>query len=112
MAASNRINNQLASFKLKVQQPLRQATLLFLIKDNEILLAMKKRGFGQGKYNGVGGKVDSGESLEVAAVRETKEEIDVTPVNYWHVANLDFYFPHEPIEKDWNQRVVVYFCDK
>jgi hypothetical protein len=24
------------------------ATLLFLIKENEILLAMKKRGFGQG----------------------------------------------------------------
>jgi hypothetical protein len=36
--------------------PSKQATLLFLIKDQKILLAMKKRGFGKGRWNGVGGK--------------------------------------------------------
>ncbi|CAN0505072.1 unnamed protein product, partial [Ectocarpus sp. 12 AP-2014] len=33
----------------------------------EILLGMKKRGFGEGKWNGFGGKVESGESVEEAA---------------------------------------------
>jgi hypothetical protein len=31
-------------------------TLLFLQKDDELLLAMKKRGFGAGRWNGVGGR--------------------------------------------------------
>ena len=35
-------------------------TLCLLMRDNEILLAMKKRGFGVGKWNGVGGKVKNG----------------------------------------------------
>ena len=39
---------------------------------------MKKRGFGEGKWNGVGGKVQLGESIEHAALRETEEEIGVT----------------------------------
>ncbi|OIP76236.1 MAG: hypothetical protein AUK09_02515 [Parcubacteria group bacterium CG2_30_36_38] len=39
---------------------MKQATLCLLIKrdSKEILLAMKKRGFGVGKWNGVGGKFD------------------------------------------------------
>ncbi|MFA4826969.1 MAG: hypothetical protein WC596_01785 [Candidatus Shapirobacteria bacterium] len=35
--------------------PLRQATLALLFKNNQILLAMKKRGFGQGRGNGFRG---------------------------------------------------------
>ena len=54
------------------------STLCFLIEDDRILLAMKKRGFGEGKWNGVGGKVNEGETVEAAAIRETEEEIGVT----------------------------------
>lgn len=103
---------KLKEFKKKVAKPLRQATLCFLIKDDEILLAMKKRGFGEGRWNGVGGKPDLGESIEGAAVRETKEEIGVVPLNIQKKAILNFYFPHEPLEKNWNQQVVVYFATK
>jgi len=39
-----------------------------------ILLGMKKRKFGKGKYNGFGGGVKLGETLEQAAIRETWEE--------------------------------------
>jgi 8-oxo-dGTP pyrophosphatase MutT (NUDIX family) len=53
------------------------STLCFLLKDGQILLAMKKRGFGEGKWNGVGGKVQPDESVSHAAVRETEEEIGV-----------------------------------
>lgn len=59
-----------------------QTTLLFIIKDNKILLAEKKRGFGVGKVNGIGGKLESGETIEEALVRETKEEIGVEPISY------------------------------
>lgn len=35
-----------------------ETTLCLLKRNDEILLAMKKRGFGTGKYNGVGGKIE------------------------------------------------------
>ena len=68
---------KLADHKKTVKIPLRQATLCFLIRGNEVLLARKKRGFAEGKINGVGGKVNDRESVEEAAIRETREEIDV-----------------------------------
>lgn len=88
---------------------MKEATLLFLMKDDNILLAMKKRGFGQGKFNGVGGKIgDHGsESVEEAAIREAYEEINVT-VNkndLNKVAQLDFLFNDNP---GWNQTVHVF----
>lgn len=61
-------------------------TLVFLVKSNEILLGMKKRGFGSGRWNGIGGKVEAGEDIERAMVRECEEEIGVTPVHYEKVA--------------------------
>lgn len=67
-----------------------ETTLCLLKKDNKILLAMKKRGFGEGKYNGVGGKIESGETPEEAMIRETEEEIAVTPINYEKVGFLEF----------------------
>lgn len=51
--------------------------LCFPMRDNEILLAMKKRSFGAGLWNGSGGKVNSGETLEQATVREAHEEIGI-----------------------------------
>lgn len=84
---------------------MRQATLLFLLKNNQILLAMKKRGFGVGKWNGVGGKQDENETIQQTAIRETTEEIGVTPKSISQVAVLDFYFKNNP---DWDQTVYVF----
>ena len=67
-----------------------ETTLCLLKKDNEILLAMKKRGFGIGKYNGVGGKIKQGETPEEAMIRETTEEINVTPIKYEKVGFIEF----------------------
>jgi 8-oxo-dGTP diphosphatase/2-hydroxy-dATP diphosphatase len=44
-------------------------TLAFLLERNRVLLGFKKRGFGMGKWNGFGGKVESGETIECAAKR-------------------------------------------
>ena len=40
---------------------------------------MKKSGFGQGRFNGVGGKPEGDENIHDTAIRETKEEINVAP---------------------------------
>jgi len=42
--------------------------------ERQILLGLKKRGFGAGKYNGFGGKLELKETLEESAVREVLEE--------------------------------------
>ncbi|MGC8568173.1 MAG: 8-oxo-dGTP diphosphatase [Candidatus Micrarchaeia archaeon] len=92
---------------------LRDVTLCYLIdKDNEkILLAMKKRGFGVGKLNGVGGKLKEGESVEQALIRETEEEVGVMLREYEKVAKIDFYFDNDK-NKDMNQTVHVYLAYK
>ena len=87
---------------------MRQATLLFLIKDNQILLAMKKRGFGQGRWNGAGGKPEGSENILETAIRETQEEISVIPKNISQVATLDFYFKNKD---EWNQQVSVFITN-
>lgn len=66
---------------------------------------MKKRGFGSGRWNGVGGKVEEGETIEDAARREAYEEVGVVVGDMDHVADLSFTFLHK---EDWNQRVHVY----
>lgn len=73
-------------------------SLLFLKRGEEILLAMKKRGFGEGRWNGVGGKLEPGESLEQAMIRETNEEIGVIPTKYEKVGDIRFdeFFKGEP----------------
>ena len=56
------------------------STLVYLIKGNpasEVLLGLKQRGWDVGKYNGIGGKVEHGESSVDAAVREVKEEVGI-----------------------------------
>lgn len=83
-------------------------TLLFLRRDDQILLAMKKRGFGANRYNGVGGKVESGESLEQALVRECQEEIGVTPTNFTKVAEHDFV--QQEGDEPWRMYVHAYIC--
>lgn len=74
--------------------------LLFVIKDGKILLAEKKRGFGTGLYNGCGGKVEEGETVEEAMVRETQEELGITPKYLEKVAVIVFNIIHKGERKD------------
>ena len=87
---------------------MRNTTLILPMRDGRILLGMKKRGFGVGKLNGFGGKLNEGESIVEAAVRELFEESGIEAVvdDLRKVAELDFFFPHS--EKDWDQKVHVF----
>lgn len=68
------------------------ATLVFVFRDDEILLIDKKTGLGKGKINGPGGKVDPGETPEIAAIRECKEELDITVKNLEYCGEHRFQF--------------------
>lgn len=95
----------LQQYKQTIEKPLGHSTLCLLVKEDQVLLAMKKRGFGEGKWNGVGGKKEIDETIEECAIRETEEEIGVKAKEIEQVAILDFYFPNKP---SWDQRVFVF----
>lgn len=72
--------------------PVDVATLCFIRKGGKILLIRKKRGLGMGKINAPGGRQEKGETLEQTAVRETEEEVGLTPLNLAWAGRLDFAF--------------------
>lgn len=73
-------------------KPVDRATLLFVVRDDRILLIRKKRGLGAGKITGPGGRLEAGESARQAAIRELQEELGITPVRIdWH-GELRFQF--------------------
>ncbi|MEX0649507.1 MAG: 8-oxo-dGTP diphosphatase [Candidatus Andersenbacteria bacterium] len=55
-------------------------TLAIVRKENKVLLARKMKKIGAGYWNGFGGKVEVGESIAAAAVRECTEEIGINPL--------------------------------
>ena len=62
----------------------------FVYQPPRLLLGMKKRGFGAGRWNGFGGKLHEGETIEQAAIRETQEESKITIKQMERVGILDF----------------------
>lgn len=73
-------------------QPRERANLCFIVQDGRVLLIRKKRGFGAGKINGPGGKLDPGETALDSAIREVREEIGVTPHDLEERGVLHFQF--------------------
>ena len=96
----------------KSAEPLRQRTLCFLLRDNQVLLGLKKSGFGKGNWLGIGGKVEEGETLEETVVREMLEEIKAKPLCIKRIATLNFYFPYVDEPYKWNQQVCAFTARK
>ena len=71
------------------------STLVLLVQEGRLLLGMKKRGFGVGKWNGFGGKVESGETVREGALREMREEcgVDIPSSALTEAGVLAFDFP-------------------
>lgn len=67
-------------------------TLCIIHQHPKILLGMKKRGHGEGKWNGFGGKVEEGETIEEAARRETKEEAGIEVLKMNKLGILEFAY--------------------
>lgn len=84
---------------------IKDVTNLLFIKGHTVLLGQKKRGFGKGKFNGFGGKLEPGESIEQAAIREAIEESGLTPLVYEKRAIIDF-------PNSYPFRMNLYVCTK
>ena len=88
----------------------KQTTLCFLIKEDKVLLGMKKRGFGMGNWNGIGGKRHKTDKTIVETfLRETEEEIGVKPTEYKLMGKLKFIWEDK---EDWNQLCSVFLVTK
>ena len=69
-----------------------EAVLCFIHVDSRLLLIHKKKGLGAGKISAPGGRIEPGESALEAAIRETQEEIGVTPISPEKRGELSFVF--------------------
>ena len=72
-------------------KPSRFATLIYLIRDDEVLLIEKLRGHGAGKVNAPGGHIEVGETPEECAIREAFEEVGIAVLNADLRATLKFH---------------------
>lgn len=68
----------------------KQTTIIIGIKDDKVLLGMKKKGHGEGYWNGFGGKKNEDETIKESAIREIQEEAGITPSDLKEVGIIDF----------------------
>lgn len=75
-------------------------TLCIIHQSPRVLFAMKKRGFGEGRLNFPGGKVQEGEDPLVASRREAEEELGIITKNEKKIGIIMFSFADEsePLE--------------
>ena len=71
-------------------------TLAIPHQGRKVLLGMKKRGFGKGRWNGFGGKLEPGETIENSAKRELKEEAGIEVGKFEKLGIIDFEFENNP----------------
>src|SRR3989344_6852580 len=81
---------------------IKKLILCIIHRHPRILLGMRKRGFGAGRWNGFGGKVELGESVEDAAKREVKEEAGLEIASIEKIGNIDFEFLNDPVVLEVN----------
>ena len=72
--------------------PQQTATLMFVVEPDRVLLIRKKRGLGAGKINAPGGRIDPGETPAQCAIRESQEELRITPLDPVELGTLRFQF--------------------
>ncbi|MBU0595177.1 8-oxo-dGTP diphosphatase [Candidatus Bipolaricaulota bacterium] len=90
-----------------------EATVCFILDGSppeRILLGLKKRGFGAGKYNGLGGKVLAHETPLKAIVSEVEEEsgLILSADHLRPMGSVDFFFP---FRREYEQHVHVFLAD-
>jgi 8-oxo-dGTP diphosphatase len=70
------------------------ATICFLVRGNEVLLAKKVRKIGAGKLNGYGGGIEPGQSIIENAIDEIRVEsggVEINPDTVEQVARVHFH---------------------
>lgn len=70
----------------------KNAVVTYIFRGNDVLLIEKKRGLGAGKINVPGGHIEEDETPYEAAIRETKEEVNLDVQNLELMGYLYFKF--------------------
>ncbi|MEC7988258.1 MAG: 8-oxo-dGTP diphosphatase [Myxococcota bacterium] len=83
------------------------ATLLFVMREDKMLLIQKKRGLGKGKINAPGGKLEPGETPKEAALREIREEVGISVERAQYAGEHFFQFTN-----GYKMHVYVYTADQ
>jgi 8-oxo-dGTP diphosphatase/2-hydroxy-dATP diphosphatase len=83
-------------------------TLTIIHDNNKILLGMKKRGYAAGRWNGFGGKLIPGESIEEGMLRELNEESSLMATDYEKIGVLTF----ESEDEDYISEVHLFKINK
>ena len=73
-------------------EPTERCVLTYVIDGDNILLILKKRGMGDGYYNGPGGHIELEETKTEAAIRETREETGLDVADLVDMGTLYFQF--------------------
>lgn len=73
-------------------KPKESATLCFVRAGERVLTIRKKRGLGAGKFNGVGGRLEPGESPLTGILREAHEELAIALIDPVKRGELHFQF--------------------
>lgn len=81
-----------------------EMTNVLPVRGSEILLAIKKRGHGVGRWNGMGGKIEPGETIKQAAIRETREEVGIKITDFEKRAELIF----NELHKGEREQIIVH----
>ena len=88
------------------------AVVGFVVKDNKVLLGLRKKvsnDLGKNLYAGIGGKVESNESFDDALVREFREEVMISPTKFDEVGTVIFTWLGT---SKWNLFTKVYKIDE
>lgn len=85
------------------EMPMIEATLCYIKKDSRYLMLhriKKNKDYHQGKWNAIGGKLESGESPLDCVIREVKEETGLFLLNVKFIGHLSF--PNFDGLQDWS----------
>lgn len=87
---------------------MKSSSLVVIHTSEKILLGLKKRGFGEGRWNGFGGKILEGETAEQSAVRELEEEAGIKAERLTARGELSFTFTDGT--ESWHME--IFRCEK
>lgn len=86
-----------------------ETVLAYIFNDDEVLMLFrnkKKNDINKGKWMGVGGHIEKGETPEQALIREIKEETNLDVISYKFRGTLLF------INNEYQEKIYLYTVDK
>ena len=75
-----------------MEKKIRKAVRTYLIRDNKIVV-IKYKEHDNGYYDIPGGKIEDGETIEYASIREFKEETGITITKQHHIGHNTIEYP-------------------